>query len=957
MKFIRISVTASVVSCLVWCSVSADITFANKNSGFMVASNSHLNLAGATLVGGLLRSSATGGLYTSNPANAADAGTAMNVTGTTIEYVDTATSVQVDGSVRLTGNSSHFVQVGSNAASQVFMMPGGDFATNVRVVAGDAVNPTIIQGEGALNQLYVTGATYTHMRWNGPFSTDIFVDGGGGNAHVILDQELLLAPQVGFNASDAGFTTFVDGNGYRLLLGGAHISAPTLIANHQSWANASIILTGPVRLNDGRSITFTNDGSISGAGNICILGAGAFFDRAGSEVTVENCIFRQVQSNSFQSTGVNATSNSWLLSNVLFEDGNGEGSASSILVDGTIVGDNAGIFGGTTEWDVVSIALQSNCSFEATWSFTDLATINGNGLIFNMDDTTFVLDADVVLSDITLNNVWNDSFDRDSGDLLLSNVVWNSTDGDTIRITGIASSEAVAHLTLPVGGGVGNIFTNFCYWQNASVELLSDVSFHGTWIANDTMIIQGSGHVLDLSDGSLGAAANQTLYLRDVVLNNVNNDSFVDNQGVINLSNVTINLSGNVDTSEFDTYFVITGPVTFVTGGYTFTTWHGFTGDTPIGSRIDGVTVYYDTLSRLDNTNVDASDFHLLNGGRVLFVEQNTVGSETFSGSSAYVVDTDYLSVGNGSASARTLTFNYDGNTAYKGLGRSVHFPMADDVVMTIGLDTTVKTTNVVLDGLVPQHLAIEGELYFGDKTTIRLHQDWALDRSLNFGTENDEVDEVMTIDCNGFTIDMSHAAAQLNLLEYFDCYKTLRICNGRIINLSASKINIGQYSTLILENMELVLDDNFDWGNGSQTDLVIEGRCRIGGVSESQFNNTSTGDIIIAAGSTLTFADGIEYYHNTTRMVNFLFANQSSSLEFIGSSLQVATGLDVDSPLQLRAGTLIVDHIVNFYTGDSEGIEFGDNDDELFNMQIIIRPGATIHKYGTAPLLYHNID
>ena len=438
-----------------------------------------------------------------------------------------------------------------------------------------------------------------------------------------------------------------------------------------------------------------------------------------------------------------------------------------------------------------------------------------------------------------------------------------------------------------------------------------------------------------------------------MVLANVTTSSFGDaaSNGVVNLSNVTIKLSGDAHFSSYDLSFVISGPVTFVTGSYSFTTWNGTVDETPIGSYIDGVTVYYDTLSAADASNVVG--FRLDNDARLMFIASPLTGDILVDvDGTTYLGRTEYLAADADGYAGRSLTFDVDGTVTYDGLGRSLEFPVTTSPVFTVTADTTVITENITLQGLMPSHLDVGGTLYFGDKTTIRLTQDWILDFNVTFGSDYEATNEQMVIDLNGFTINLDDADAALLLQG--GSGNVLRICNGRLTDLSGTKLAAQSGSKIIFENVECALTHTelvedvvtgVDYVFANNAGLEFQGHCSITGRPGVAFRNQSSVAPIITQGSVLSVMYNMIYWHDT--YADFTFDHRTSTLELIGATFK--SDADREGPLALSRGIIIVDHKSILHVG-SAGINLGDGGNGL---DLEIRPSATITVAGTGTLLY----
>ena len=134
-------------------------------------------------------------------------------------------------------------------------------------------------------------------------------------------------------------------------------------------------------------------------------------------------------------------------------------------------------------------------------------------------------------------------------------------------------------------------------WATAiDFEDAQEIKLHGktilnsTWQFNGNTVLNGNGNILDLSGGGvLKLKNNATLYLVDLYLKGIDSSSFVfsNDNTTIYMSNVDVELDGNIDMSLGGIY--VEGTTTFLLKTYDWTF------DTNATLTIDGTTLWLDT--------------------------------------------------------------------------------------------------------------------------------------------------------------------------------------------------------------------------------------------------------------------------------------------------------------------------------------------------------------------------
>jgi hypothetical protein len=873
----------------------ATVNFGSENSGFTAAAGT-LALGTITLSNGMVRDA--GGTVSGT----------VTASGMTFETKDGTTTrkMTTDGTV-VVGTS---ISLGNN---QILNANGGSFVENVTVTAA-AATPAIMQGFGAFDAVItVNDEAQLNMRWNGVLNQNIDLNAAGGSTStLLLEQDLQFGVGKFVTATDtANATDLVDFNGYKISFGGDE-STTTSIANSQSWANPNVSLSGPASLAASKTVTLTSAGYINGQGNRFTFGSGSVLANDEFAVTFDDIILSGLTSASLAGTG------DWT-----FVQSRLEGSNSAIEIDGSITSSTVDVFGGATTFGASTISLMTDVTPGGTWTLGGALTINGNGNVFNCSGSGKKLDLGpntLRLENITLAEVEAESIDADAGQTVyLSNVNWLGTTGGSIRVTGMdqtTTTQGAATLTLASSETAGNIFATAVTWTTgANIELLADTALNATWTFAEHTVINGNGRHLDLTDGVLKIADSKTLTLRDVVLDNVASASLFDDAdftGILNLSNVTIILNG-ADVTWSGTV-VVDGPLTVVTGANIFT-----------GSdmTLNGVTVYYDTLSTTNNSNLVVST---PNSGRVVFINSAVpvISGTTTLAANADLTSNVYLFPTDGGIPGRTI--NVTDDVTYDGHTRSLVFPRVDGfggaaAVVAVDDTKTLTTVNMTLDGLIPEYhldLNTSGAIVYGNGTIIRLQSDIVVDAPLNFGTVSGT--DIIELDLNGFSVIMS-TGGEINLST---AGNQLLIKNGRIIDLEGTM--------LTLDTVELVLKNEATWAAG---ELYFAGHCAISGIAGKSFINTSTEALTINSAATLTVMDGMIYSHSNDGTNNFAFADATSTLELIGGTFRHPDA--AAATLALSTGRMVVDHKSYIQPGN-------DNMTIASSLTIEVRPGATLN-------------
>jgi hypothetical protein len=275
---------------------------------------------------------------------------------------------------------------------------------------------------------------------------------------------------------------------------------------------------------------------------------------------------------------------------------------------------------------------------------------------------------------------------------------------------------------------------------------------------------------------------------------------------------------------------------------------------------------------------------------------------------------------------------------------------IVDTIFTNMSLNCMINTNNLHLinctfhDAALPQSVTITGNVVagplniFGGSMTvsdaiIRLNSNVALQ-----GAWHMKASANLVLDLNGNTLDMASADAAISLV---DSFMTLTIRNGRIANLSGSKLTGTLNSYYVFEDVEFILSGDTqipEW-----VMVTFKGNCSISAVTTGLlFSNMSLLNLTISSGSSLLLHDGVIYCHATEAHNNFVMTDSSSRLVLIGATFRRNDFVGEVSQLQLTKGTLIIDHISYVQPGIA-GIQIGDGTDPENNLTVEVRPSALL--------------
>ena|GEM_PF-2946950 len=608
-------------------------------------------------------------------------------------------------------------------------------------------------------------------------------------------------------------------------------------------------------------------------------------------------------------------------------------------------------------WKNANILLDGPLLLSAPMLFTTTGGFfSGGGNVVFLADAGCLNNDDGVtttLSHIVFDNVSASTFTGGNG-WDLDSVTLRKSDA-ALKVTG----RFIDSWTDLVGGN-GTI-------HDASITLQSDLIFNGTWTLDGASTVDGGGHRCDMLNGNIVVFSGSELFLNNLTLDNVSTSTF-GGDGLIHFSHVTIILADDADWTGYRPQCVVDGPVTFITGRYSVVV--------NSGSTINNTTVWYDTQGTGDLMNVTGFS----GNGRVRYVIDDALGySQSVAIATGTVADSDtwlYPTI-LGTVSS-ILQFQDESIITYNGQGHKIICPSTTDALIERsgdqeavifvgdgGTDTIAVLSNVTLEAFKPSHLQCAGgadALIFGHNTTIRLAQDWiaadSLHQQLFFGSDSAAQNEEICLDLSGHTINLGSIDARLIMRGASS--SSLRIKNGRLIGVGdtfagedPSIVSIGG-AKIIFEDVEICLIKTFSM---LQCPVDIVGHCSFVGYKNSRFDFISDEcDFTITSHATLSLKNGCIYYHDSNQNYNFVFVDNTATLELIGATFRRKSfGEEGYDPLVLKIGTLCIDHISHLDVGDSK-INIGEAT-EGTDLHIIIRPGATLKIIGGGAVQYLNRD
>ncbi|MFA6535518.1 MAG: hypothetical protein WCS92_04635, partial [Candidatus Babeliales bacterium] len=149
-------------------------------------------------------------------------------------------------------------------------------------------------------------------------------------------------------------------------------------------------------------------------------------------------------------------------------------------------------------------------------------------------------------------------------------------------------------------GGKDLIITSTLNWVNTDIVANSRLTLWGTWDLTGDIHMLGRGNILDLSHGgTLLIKSNTRVYIANLTIRGLGSRGtiqFQDDTGQLVLTSCTIELDDDYTFDKGGVY--IDGPSTVITADKTLTF------DTNASMTVDGVCLWYDTLTFDDNNNI-----------------------------------------------------------------------------------------------------------------------------------------------------------------------------------------------------------------------------------------------------------------------------------------------------------------------------------------------------------------
>ncbi len=149
-------------------------------------------------------------------------------------------------------------------------------------------------------------------------------------------------------------------------------------------------------------------------------------------------------------------------------------------------------------------------------------------------------------------------------------------------------------------GGKDLTITSTLSWINSDIVANSRLTLWGTWNLTGDIHVLGRGNVLDLSHGGkILIKSNTRVYVANLTIRGLGSRGtvqFQDDTGQLVLTSCTIELDDNYTFDKGGIY--IDGPTTVITADKTLTF------DTNASLTVDGVCLWYDTLTFDDNNNI-----------------------------------------------------------------------------------------------------------------------------------------------------------------------------------------------------------------------------------------------------------------------------------------------------------------------------------------------------------------
>ncbi len=742
---------------------------------------------------------------------------------------------------------------------------------------------------------------------------------------------------------------------YKLKFG----AKPLTFSSAITWQNASDIdLGGFTTLSS--TWTFSSDGVINGNGNVLdISSAGVLAIAAATTLRLTDLYLK-----GFGSTGnitfANATTSILRLSNVVIEmTGSRNITAGQVIIDGP-----------------VTIITKSNT---LTFSSSGVLTINGQTLqydrmgSFTGGVTPLVAGANLVLNNsgrvVEINQIDNnpgatislaasttlsyDLFLSDDRAIAVTQTATLTGNGHVINFADhanalitVSASQALTLSDVVLNGlqpqhislGSG---ASFSFGASSSTRLHKNTTLSSTWSYSGDSILNGNGHVIDISSGGvLALSAGVTLRISDAYIKGLGSTgdiTFGSAASTLRLSNVVIEMTGSKTISSGNV--IIDGPVTIITKAETLTF------DTSGVLTINGQTLIYDRLGNVSGGIVPTTagaNLVLNNSGRVMegftTVDLSPINSAlatfdhgpnnlTFAGSSTLAYDYNL-------SEDHTLTATTTGTL--NGNGHKIRFSDHAATQLTVNNSVTLTLSEVVLDDLQPSHISLGSgsDIIFGTNSCVRLAKNCTLNSTWKFAGNSmlDGRNKMLTLGSSG--IIEAQAGANLTLKDL-----TIYDVNGTNVRCASNT------ATITFDNVKIINRNAWNFATGAfavTNNLTLAGGGKF--VYQSAYAST------INDNSTLFLTDGMTFSYDPAKgssqavagQQNLVFTNSSSKMICDGVTLKIT-----NTGMRLTKGTIQFDRKCFVYsdanlTDTAHGLILGDGL-YLNDPQIVLGPDSRL--------------
>lgn len=873
-----------------------------------------------------------------------------------------------DGDITL-GDGEFLSLDGGVAKSSVTILPGA----NARVEGDGSLWGGVYIGSGASLELGLTGAHKCGLHFES------------------ADASIWLANDLTFG--EGGYITAegsVDTNGYQLTFGEVNGQLWDWPTHFRSLDITRLALRGSITLS-GKFIFESTASMVGARAGLYLQNQGALTLAEGVEVSLHGI---RLHSNDSQESPISiGTGAALVLKDVAIMKGDDDWDA--LLVERARIGSVGAVggFWGDVSWIGEStLTLLDDVYLRGKWQMQSDMSITGGGhtivfdrfadssLAFGLNTYTYLADLKLVgLSAGSLEQAF--SAPGSYGHILFSHVtVADEAGRNTMTIVGsttpvvhpgeLAYTDGLTEVVWREGARAGDFFSaDVSFVNGAAIELNSQIALEGKWSFLEDSKIEGNGYTLNttssaakiyVAPGKKLEVANVTLYGVGGYTDALYGSHFLlgSDTSEVHFSNVTLILNDNFILNKGKWF--VEGPVTAVTSNYSVQplAHDSYASDGSYRLTVKSTTLWYDTLSAIDNKNITPA---ITTAGKVLLTGFGGTTASIArvmrfqSGDVSFVANnhlSESLALYRDTAEGYGVQLYFDnGDYAHDltldGGGRSIYFGdtrSSEDRSLLIMRGTwrddegthsnNVTLKNIILDGLVSAHIKSTHAqvLTFGDYTTILMQSDDTLTR--NYRIQTTGADQAVTLDLGGKVLDLN--GHSLDVIS-----GSLVVKNGTLRGFSSSAgVLVRSGASVVYDNvrLELIGDATFETGM-----CIIRGTTTLAGKAGSVFRNTSLAEtsLRIDSHSTFVIENTLSYAHLGSR-IGFTMAATTSRLFLNGGVFQTAQWTSeggATAYLDLLTGRLIADH-----TAKLRG-----NFRIYTNCELDVLPGATITvEYGT---------